>query len=376
MRNLRFACLACALTASAASLADDMTRPVLLKPQQLTVPVEAEALQRQYDALSAMPNIKVRYSRQGTVNLLMGPTPIALDAPRDGKHDTQLAREVMRKFRDVLLATGRETLTLIHSDELGQVGFPPNRRSLTFSESIGSIEVVEGFVLVQIEEPYGMVTAVSATFLADRNLPRAPKLSVADAQRKIVEALEATSEATTGSVVLRSVNRLAYYGGHPDARRGQLVWVLDGRYMDELKQQFYERFYADAFDGMVAARHAQVTDGPVHRYEFNKDCVPAPQNPAAGEYRGCAGLPQRAVISGSGKGCKHRVRWEPVPGATTYNAELVPVAYGWAFTRTVVDGFYNACTIDVPRRSELYVRACNGCGCSDWSEPLLLDSDC
>jgi hypothetical protein len=348
--------------------------PVLLRPQQLNVPVDAEALQRQYDALAAMPKVTVRYSRQGSVVVLDGPTPIALDAPRDGKHDAQLAREVMKKFGDVLLATGREVLTLTQSSELMPGGIQPNTRSLSFSESIDGIEVAKGYVGVSIEEPYGMVISLGATFLADRNLPRTPRISAADAQRRVVEALEATSQAERGKKTFSSEAHLAYFGANPDnpyTPPGQPVWVLGDQSI------MGETFYADALEGTIVARDSPNVDGPVPPFEGNRDCVPVPQGPAVGAYRGCAGLPHNAVPERLATGCrKRRVRWEPVPDATIYTAMLVPVDYGWAFAHAVVSGQYISCTIDVPIRSELRVRACNGCGCSDWSEPILLEPDC
>jgi hypothetical protein len=50
-----------------------------------------------------------------------------------------------------------------------------------------------------------------------------------------------------------------------------------------------------------------------------------------------------------------------------------PAAVGWAFSRTVAEGYVHQCTTEVDARSMVKLRACDGCGCSDWSETLIMD---
>ena len=60
-------------------------------------------------------------------------------------------------------------------------------------------------------------------------------------------------------------------------------------------------------------------------------------------------------------------------GATTYCGEHASRVYGCAFADPFVDGPYTSCTLDLRETWMVRVKACNGCGCSDWSETIVVD---
>jgi Zn-dependent metalloprotease len=65
---------------------------------------------------------------------------------------------------------------------------------------------------------------------------------------------------------------------------------------------------------------------------------------------------------------KHRVMWTQVAGLK-YHGEVRPVALGssWDLGTTTADGAMNNCMQNVPMASFFHMRACNACGCSDWT---------
>lgn len=64
--------------------------------------------------------------------------------------------------------------------------------------------------------------------------------------------------------------------------------------------------------------------------------------------------------------------WPAVPGATAYHAQANTAALGWANALTIVNGDYTQCMQQVTQYSHARVRACNGCGCSDWSNTVYM----
>lgn len=60
--------------------------------------------------------------------------------------------------------------------------------------------------------------------------------------------------------------------------------------------------------------------------------------------------------------------WNVVPGATKYNAQIAN-SWGWAFANTIVDANIQSCMQYFLQQVMVRIRACNGCGCSAWSQP-------
>jgi hypothetical protein len=125
-----------ALLLSIAAMATDRSAgpPVLLKTEDLAVAIEPEALQKQFEALSAMPSVLVEYSSRGTVRSIRGDTGVVLPDSVRLLTEGASAAVVLDAFRAVLLATGSETLTVTRN-ALGQI---------RADQSIRDIPVVHG----------------------------------------------------------------------------------------------------------------------------------------------------------------------------------------------------------------------------------------
>jgi hypothetical protein len=217
--------------------------PVERHVSDVALPVDAETLNRQYVALSSMPSVTVVYSALGPVRSMEGATGIELSSQTRNLERGQAAPEVLQKFKDVLLAAGSETLKVRRNER------PPGQyRYLATDQFINGIPVLYGSVSVRIEEATGLVEALGANFLPDRGLPRQPKLSEADAAKRVEQHLVERREAKRGSVETSTVT-LAYHGTNPGSIRGRLVWAVrarwpgsDGHFDDGI-------FVIDAIDG-------------------------------------------------------------------------------------------------------------------------------
>lgn len=79
---------------------------------------------------------------------------------------------------------------------------------------------------------------------------------------------------------------------------------------------------------------------------------PARPNPALTDLQ-CAG--------------RFSVDWPSVPGADRYIVFVAPQLYGWPYGDVTTDGNVNHCMMQIASPSMLRARACNNCGCSEWS---------
>lgn len=258
MRRPAFAALsaACALAVGLSgllTLASAAEReagpPVVRQVSEVALAVDAETLNRQYAALSSMSSVKVAYSALGPVRSVEGATGIVLSSPTRNLKPGDNASELLQKFKDVLLAAGNETLKV----RLNQMS--ATDRFIKTDEFINGIPVLYGGVSVRIEEATGLVEVLGAHFLPDRGLPRQPKLSEADAAKRVAQLLVESREAQPGSVET-SPPTLAYYGTHPGSTRGRLVWAVPARYKPSPDGHQDGMFWIDAVDGEYVGRDA------------------------------------------------------------------------------------------------------------------------
>ncbi|HKR33397.1 MAG TPA: M4 family metallopeptidase [Steroidobacteraceae bacterium] len=238
--------------------------PVVRHVSDVPLPVDADTLDRQYRALSSMPSVTVAYSALGPVRSLEGPTGIVLSSATRNLKAGQNASEVLQKFKDVLLATGGETLK-ISGNQMSGTG---RHRYIAMDQFISGIPVLYGSVSLRFEEGSGLVDSLGANFLPDRGLSRQPKLSEADAAKRVAQLLVESGEAKPGSVET-SPPTLAYHGTHPGSTRGRLVWAVPASYgaRDGM-------FWIDAVDGEYVGRDA-LSKNALQVYTANNAAPPA-----------------------------------------------------------------------------------------------------
>jgi hypothetical protein len=90
---------------------------------------------------------------------------------------------------------------------------------------------------------------------------------------------------------------------------------------------------------------------------------------AVGVGYNCTSPPPRPTLLSDDFFCAGRFTlfWDPVPTATTYHAQRVRRGSPWSLASTIVDGDTTSCQQQITQASVARLRACNGCGCSDWS---------
>jgi hypothetical protein len=222
--------------------------PLERQASDVALPVDTETLHRQYVALSSMPSVEVTYSALGPVRSLQGATGIVLSSETRNLQRGHETPELLQKFKNVLLATGIETLKVERNER------PPGPyRYFTAHQFINDVPVLYGGVSVQIDEASGLVEVLGANFLPDRGLPRQPKLSKADAAKRVAQYVVEHRGAKPGSVETATVT-LAYQGTNPGSTRGRLVWTVHARWPGpsgsfengDFKDGF---FWIDAIDG-------------------------------------------------------------------------------------------------------------------------------
>jgi vibriolysin len=216
-----------------------------LASQDIALTVPDSTLERQYQALSAMPSVTVSYSALGPVRLIQGDLGIVLSGQTRALRKGQPAPELLAKFGDVLLANGTERLS-IRLNQLNSTG----DRMIKLQQSIGGIPVLYGSVSLTVSEATGMVLSMSAAFLPDRGLPRSPRLTAAEAETRTRAVIEQLGEASPGSIEISGAPGLAYHGTAPGTRRGRLVWIVHATYVPADKGAPVDRAYwIDAANG-------------------------------------------------------------------------------------------------------------------------------
>jgi Zn-dependent metalloprotease len=172
------------------------------------------------------------------------------------------ASEILQKFKDVLLATGGETLK-VRWNENSSIG-----RTIRMDQSIGGIPVLYGTVSVGVDDATGLVDVLGASFLPDRGLPRQPKISQAEVTKLAEQNLVKFGIAKAGSVKT-SPPTLAYAGTHPDSTRGHLVWVVPATYTSQAGGADDGIFWFDAIDGVLVGQDALTKGAALKVYTGN-----------------------------------------------------------------------------------------------------------
>lgn len=88
----------------------------------------------------------------------------------------------------------------------------------------------------------------------------------------------------------------------------------------------------------------------------------------------CAVPPSKPTLNVQDLMCAGRyfISWPSVPGASRYVAEAVREFYPWSLSSPIVDGGDQSCMVTVRARYWVRLKACNGCGCSPYTEPVTL----
>ncbi len=354
------------------------TPPVLLQSARLPVAVEPEALQRQFETLSAMRGVEIEYSPLGPVSAISGRTGIILPRSVLEFREGSINKGLLDALAPVLLATGREVLTVRRNDH-GRAS-----RDIRTDQSIRNIPVVNGRVAVSVDEKTGEVLYVGGAFLPDRGLPSKPKLTAAQAWRALVRVMEASGDAIPGSLVRSEKPYLAYYGAQSYAveTRPRLVWTIRAAFTCPTGRRDDEFIWIDSIDGTVVGRRSNVmyavSPGPCQEEENKQaDCRSAPHEllarPVASSSCGGTQVPPQLVVVRQGCSNRFHLMWPPIRGASQYHVIRAPVSLGWAFTRSVAQGQIHQCITEVEAPNWVRMRACDGCGCGPWSETLLMD---
>jgi hypothetical protein len=351
--------------------------PVLLKAEDLPVAVESAVLQKQFDALSAMPSVQVEYSIRGPVTSISGDTGVVLPGSVRQLKEGASAKVVLDAFRSVLLATGGETLTVTRNWL-----WLPKVRQIRAEQSIRGIPVANGRVALTFDEDTGRVQSFEAGFLPGRNLPKKAELSAEQAWQAVVRALEASADAVSGSAREIEKPTLAYFGAQPDSTRAQLVWSVRVGFECPSGRQDHELVWIDAIDGMVVARQSMVSyfrsPGPCRLDDSEEAVCETEPDASIGDApysSSCTGTSAKPRLIVTRIDCSNsfRVSWPRILGASQYHVLRAPTELGWAFARTVAAGYVHQCTTQVDAPNMVRMRACDGCGCGEWSETLIMD---
>jgi len=242
--------------------ADSDGKPKLLQASDLGINVDSIALQRQYSALLEMSLQGVAYSALGPVESVVGDTGIDLAADAPFRPEGAPASDLLPLFKDILLATGAENLTVQENSVwYGHGG------ELVLSESIRGIPVVNGLISLTYSGRTRRVTSVTAHFVPDLDLPHQPKLSLRQAEDALRQA---------GIANLRKGTHLTYLAEFSDPSP-RLVWALEvGSARGGL------RYFVDAITGLVGpcrplAPHAscpqpESSNTSVHRQRSVEKC--------------------------------------------------------------------------------------------------------
>lgn len=245
-------------------------QPTLLRAQDLPIEVDSVALQRQYDALATMSLQILEYSSQGPIQTIDGDTGVDLPGGARDLKKGESGAVILQLFKDVLLATGTETLVARENTRLD-----PSTRNLSFSQSIRGIPVIFGDVTVEVNEETSRVSGLSATFIPDRNLPSEPKLSAQQAEEIVPQALEIAKDDRGKELEIDEGTYLGYFVNTTEPTSPSLVWVV----RVTLRGGDREVFVIDATTGAILRREPAGDYQTLIVYDVNNTSVPFPNIP-------------------------------------------------------------------------------------------------
>jgi hypothetical protein len=243
MSGLRHSLLALAVWACATS-AGAAGPPVLQEAARLPVAVPADLLQRQHQALLAMPAATVEYDELGVVRRLDGDTGLYLSDPATTPMVVDHGVAALDVLSPLLLAAGTERLT-VRAVQPARKG----ERVIVYDESIRGVPVKGGLSLA-IDVATGRITSLGTRFLPDRELPERATLGAKEAKRALEEALAGSTLAEKGSVEMSGAPRLSYVQSQEDMKPA-LVWLVDASYTSAREGRQHREFWVNAVTGRV-----------------------------------------------------------------------------------------------------------------------------
>jgi hypothetical protein len=340
---------------SSAALPD--CAPTQLNPAESPIAIDPAARQRQSDALRAMSVESVEYSLHGPIKQLRGITGIVLPANIVKRKEGKSADDILPLFADILLASGTESLIVReHRDQFG------SERALMLTQSIRGIPVLQGVLAIGYDTATRRVTTMTANFIPDRDLPRAPRLSAKQAEQVVPKALAIAEKVDASQIVVMDGTHLGYYADSYSPEPAQLVWVVQVGGGWE-----HEEYYVDAITGIVAYRR------PLSLSFVGRDRPLIEVTGARCECTGKSYSPQKPMRRLSGCGRLVGLNWSQMPGVDRYVGQMARPDLGWAFSDLVIDGSSPQCACEVPRTSLVRLRGCNSCGCGPWSKGQLIE---
>ena len=340
---------------SSAALPD--CTPTQLDPPVSPIAIDPAARQRQSDALRAMSVESVEYSLRGPIEQLRGNTGIVLPANILKRKEGKSADDILPLFADILLASGTESLTVReHRDQFG------SERALRLTQSIRGIPVLQGVLAVGYDSATRRVTTVTANFIPDRDLPRAPRLSAKQAEQVVPKALAIAEKIDASQIVVMDGTHLGYYADSYSPEPVHLVWVVQVGGGWE-----HEEFYVDATTGIVAYRR------PLSLSFVGRDRPPIEVTGARCECAGKSFSPVKPMRRVPGCGRLVGMHWSEMPDVDRYVGQMALPELGWVFSDLVIDGSSPECACEVPRTSVVRLRGCNSCGCGPWSKGQLIE---
>jgi Zn-dependent metalloprotease len=237
----------CALFAAVPVAARGAEDPPVQSNTRQPQAVPPDALERQRQMVSSLPDATVAYDDLGGVRRLTGRTGLYLSDPSAATPLADPGAEALDLLGPMFLATGSERLTLrgVRDLDLGE-------RLIVYEQSIRGIPVVGGLA-VTVEAETGHITGLNASFLPDRRLPEAPVLKPAEARRRLEAALVGSTFAQPGSVSIEGTPSLAYVKSREDGQPA-LVWLVDAAYTSPDEGARRQRFWVHAVSGRVEGK--------------------------------------------------------------------------------------------------------------------------
>lgn len=233
------------------SYAQHVSEPRRLEPNDTRQSIPQSALDRQYEALSAMPAAEVVYGPLGTVKYLAGHTGITLSSNAQSLQHGDSGEEFYEKLRSALLAKGTETLRVrSNANPAGS-----RYRTIGLDQSIRGMAVLGSDVQIRFDQSTGLVESLSASFVPDYGLPTEPKLSAGEAFLSAARNVEGAGRAERGSVRRVGDPTLAYQSPTDDADEPRLVWAVAIEYRTPEGEVTSSSARIDAVDGSLVLLH-------------------------------------------------------------------------------------------------------------------------